>query len=369
MVFLIYGHSTPFIVYWVMKVRDARVMAKEWIGQEAVKWAGFQGAVFHGSINWLSEDADIPASSDVDILVVLDNHPPQTSGKNPPPSLQGKSLYRNLLLEVSWIAAGEVQTPEQLLVRYPLAASFKSENILSDPTGRLTTIGRAITAKYTDPYWIEQRCRDASANVQRFMDQLDKAQPLHDQVTSWLFAKGALTHILLTAGLKNPTVRKRYVNTRQLLATYNALDLYERLLALSGFSQLSVQDVERHLTALTDVYDTAATFIRTPYRFAADISQAARPVVIDGSRELIDAGFHREAMFWIVATFCRCRHVLQQDASLEVRNLYEEAFTQLLVELNILTFTDRQLGNQQVRAILPEIEEMAQTIIRHITLR
>jgi len=339
-----------------MKVRDARVIAKEWIGQESVKWDGFQGAVFHGSINWLSDDANISASSDVDMLIVVDV---------PPRQLPGKRIYRNLLLEASWITAAEVQTPEQLLARYPLAASFKKENILLDPTGRLSTIGREVTTKYADPYWIEQRCRDAAANAQQFMQQLNEAQPLHDQVTSWLFARGVLTHILLTAGLKNPTVRKRYVDTRQLLATYNALDLYDRLLALSGFTRLSVQDVERHLTVLTDVYDTAAAVIRTPYRFAADISRAARPIVIDGSRELIDAGFHREAMFWIVATFCRCRHILQQDAPSEVLPHYEEAFTQLLRELNIFTFIDRQHGNQQVRDILPEIEGMAKTIIRH----
>ena len=35
------------------------------------------------------------------------------------------------------------------------------------------------------------------------------------------------------------------------------------------------------------------------------ITPAARPIAIDGSRELIEAGAHREAVFWIVATFAR----------------------------------------------------------------
>ena len=37
----------------------------------------------------------------------------------------------------------------------------------------------------------------------------------------------------------------------------------------------------------------AKAVVRTPYRFAADISDSARPVAIDGSRELIERGYHR----------------------------------------------------------------------------
>jgi hypothetical protein len=58
-------------------------------------------------------------------------------------------------------------------------------------------------------------------------------------VTAWLFATGVTTHVLLVAGLKNPTVRQRYVATRELLADYGRVDFYETLLELLGCAQMS----------------------------------------------------------------------------------------------------------------------------------
>jgi hypothetical protein len=58
------------------------------------------------------------------------------------------------------------------------------------------------------------------------------------------------------------------------------------------------------------VFDTAKAVIKTPFSFASDISDAAGPIAIDGSRELIERGLHREAVFWIVVTYSRCQKVL-----------------------------------------------------------
>src|SRR4029077_5089804 len=97
----------------------------------------------------------------------------------------------------------------------------------------------------------------------------------------------------------------RYVVARELLANYGELDFYERLLDLLGCAQISRTRVVHHLSALPKVFDTAKTVIKTPFSFASDISDLARPIAIDGSRELIERGLHREAAFWIVVTYSR----------------------------------------------------------------
>jgi hypothetical protein len=121
--------------------------------------------------------------------------------------------------------------------------------------------------------------------------------------------------------------------------------------------------VERHLTTLTEAFDMASAVIKTPYRFATDISRIARPITIDGSYELIRTGFHREAMFWIIATHCRCQHVLCQDAPRSIQQQHNEQFSRLLQELGIATFKDREQSNSEALIFLSEVRSMAEKIM------
>ena len=58
----------------------------------------------------------------------------------------------------------------------------------------------------------------------------DGTKSLAERAQGWVFPTGIMTHVLLVAGLRNPTVRRRYETTRDLLAEHNRLDLHERLL-------------------------------------------------------------------------------------------------------------------------------------------
>ena len=51
----------------------------------------------------------------------------------------------------------------------------------------------------------------------------------------------------------------------------------------------------------------------TRFLFSGDITPQARGVAIGGSQALIDRGDHRDAMFWIVATFARCHAILAAE--------------------------------------------------------
>ena len=66
--------------------------------------------------------------------------------------------------------------------------------------------------------------------------------------------------------------------------------------------------------------------------FAADLTPAARPVAIDGSRELVDGGNHREAVFWVVATAARCQAALNALAPALAAER-ERAFRALVADL------------------------------------
>jgi hypothetical protein len=335
-------------------VRQAKEAARQWVLEEGARIAGFQGAYLAGSITWLLDDAVLPASSDVDIFVVL---------ADPPATKLGKFIYRDILLEVSYLPPDQLQSSEMILGHFQLAAGFRTLNIILDPAGQLTKLQAAVATEYAKRRWVYTRCTHVEAKVLGFFEALHEAQPFHDQVAAWLFGTSLTTHILLMAGLKHPTVRRRYRAAQELLADYDHLDFYERLLELLGCAHMNRTRVEQHLVALTEAFDVATVLIKTPYRFASDVSAAGRPIALDGSQELIEQGYPREAIFYMVATYSRCQHVLYHDAPPEIQAHLSIGYRQLLSDLGITSFADLRQRGAQVKAFLPRVWEVAEAIM------
>jgi hypothetical protein len=338
-----------------MLVKQARAVARRWVSDEATKVPGFSGAFFAGSINELPDDDAFPATSDVDVMVVL-------AGPDPPKK-PGKLRYHDALLEISYVPEDQLRSPDQVLGHYHLAGNFRTPGIILDPSGRLTRLQMAVAGEYARRRWVSRRCEHARASVLRHLQSLNEAEPFHDQVTAWLFATGVTTQLLLVAGLKNPTVRRRYLAAQQLLAEYGRSAFYETLVALLGCAQMSRARAEHHLGALADVFDTAKTRVETRFFFASDISDVARPIAIDGSRELIERGHHREAVFWIVATYARCLKVLYHDAPAAMTDSYGHGFRHLLGDLGIASSADLRRRSEQVERFLPRLCEVAEAIM------
>jgi hypothetical protein len=339
----------------IMVVKHAKDIARQWVIEEASKVPGFYGAYYAGSVNWLPDDAALPATSDVDVWVVY-AHP------NPPDKL-GKFIYRDVMLEVSYQPSDQLQSPDLVLGDYHMAGCFRTPSIILDPSGQLTKLQAAVSRDYGKRQWVYKRCEDAMKRVLRNLQRVNESEPFHDQVAAWLFANGVMTHVLLVAGLKNPTVRRRYMAAQELMADYGHLDFYETLLSMLGCARMGRARVEHHLAALTDAFDVAKVVIKTPYRFAADISDIARPVAIDGSRELIEGGYHREAIFWMVATYSRCQHVLCHDAPAEMQDRSSVGYRRLVGDLGITSFADLQQRGEQVKGLLPHVWEVAEAIM------
>jgi hypothetical protein len=208
---------------------------------------------------------------------------------------------------------------------------------------------------YVGVYWWSYAARDFGA--------LSQNLPWHDQAVIWLFGTAAATIVMLSAGLRNPTVRTRYLAARQLLADHGLSDEYESLLDDLGCAGLRRETVERHLDALEDVFDVAASVGTTPFFFSSDISAIARPIGIDGSRDLIERGFHHEAVFWIVATYARCQTILYHDAPGELHDRFDEGFRALLGDLGVRSSADILERGRQVEESKARIWAVAEAIM------
>ncbi len=337
-----------------MTIGLAKAAARAWVLTEAGTDPAITGAFFHGSIVTMSDDAPLSATSDVDVMVVRRQGDP---GVRP-----GKFVHGGALLEVSYLTEEQIRSPQDILGQYQLAGSFRTPGIILDPTGHLTAVQAVVGRDFAQREWVRRRCEHAQAKVLNgFPLRDDDLWP--SQNNAWLFPAGVTTHGLLVAGLRNPTVRRRYQTTRELLADYGELGIYGTLLDLLGATDLSPERASHHFATMTDAFDAAQRVIRSPFFFAADISDAGRPVAIDGSAEMIADGAHREAMFWVAVTWSRCLQVLQTDgAGVDIAS-YEQAYGDLLADLGIATVADIRERRTAIGAALPAIWAVADRIM------
>lgn len=336
-----------------MRVGEAKGVAERWVSGVASGLPGFAGAYVHGGVAWLPDAAELPATSDLDVMVVLDG---------PAPGIKlGKLSVEGVLLDVSYLPRDAVRTAEQVLGQHQLAGSLAGSRLMADPTGELAPLQAAVSAGYPLRRWVRRRVEQAREKVLTGFP-LREEDPLPNQVTACAFSAGGLAHVLLVAALRNPTVRTRYVTAREVLAAYGHGDLYPALLELQGGRDMSPAQVARHLDAVELAFDATSRVVRTPVFYATDISAAARPIAIDGSRELIARGEHREAIFWVVATACRCRSILAADAPDELP-LHAAAFESLLADLGVATPADRRRRRSETEGLLPAVWDVAEAIM------
>ncbi|NRF95353.1 hypothetical protein HQN89_31240 [Paenibacillus frigoriresistens] len=337
-----------------MRVGSARIAAADWVMQNASRDVGFQGAYFSGSSIGLPDDSEMSPASDIDVVVV-------TAQAETPLKL-GKFVYRDTLIEVTYLSWNQLASVEEVLTSYHLAGSFRVDTIITDPTGRLSALQTEVSNHFAERVWVRRRCENALQKIENGLRSIDTSAPLHDQVMAWLFSTGVTTHVLLVAALRNPTVRLRYLAVRNVLKEYNLINFYPALLSLLGCAHLTPQRVEHHIDELARTFDTAAAESKTPFFFSTDISAASRPIAINGSRELIRAGNHCEAIFWIVATFARCHKILAIDAP-DLQLALAPAFDAIVTDLGITSTGSLIRRTEEVIQFLPRLRETTEVLL------
>ncbi|MFJ9746569.1 hypothetical protein [Streptomyces chartreusis] len=337
-----------------MKIDEARAAARDWVHQVGRGTEGYLGAYLSGSTTALPGDSELPVGTDVDIMLVT---------RQPPSGLKlGKFLHNDALLEVTYLAHEAIAPVDRALENHHLAHGLDRGLILDDPTGELRRLHQGVAARFAEPDQVRRRCAGLRDKIDNALGTLAAREPWYDQVTNWLFPTGITTHVLLVAGLRNPTVRLRYLRARQLLTELGLADHYPALLRQLGCEELTGLRAAHHVDRLAVTFDATAEVARTPFFFSSDITPAARPISIDASRELVRRGDQREIVFWLVATFARCHKILAADAPA----LHEEltpAFSDLLVDLGIRDSEDLRRRGQSTREYLPELWKVTEDVL------
>jgi hypothetical protein len=250
-------------------VSEARALAARWVAEHAAGTPGFAGALLGGSAAWSPAHAELPASSDVDVMVVTDDQ----------------------------------------------AGLLRPGTVLADPSGRLARLQAATATDYPRRAWVRRRCRDAEQRILAGLERLDPSAPLPTQVLAWLFPTGVTTHVLLTAGLRNRPCG---------CATWPPGRCWPTTAGRGS--------------------------TRSCWPCSAGPSCPA-----NGSS-------HREAVFWIAATYARCLAILAGDAPGAAPG-HTPGFEELLGDLGIASPADLGRRAGEVRGFLPRLGRVAEAIL------
>ena len=335
-----------------------KAIARAWVNGYAVKTRGYQGAFFTGSVCDVGDSDQMSEFSDVDLVMVWEKTP-----ENIP---RGKLLYDGVIFDISHITFDDLGTHGSILSNYHRAYHFSRENVLHDPTGRLSLLQNMVSAEFAHPEWIRKRIDDAVRHDNNYLDRCqelyESSAPLSNQAGIAAFAAGIMVHVILAAALRNPTVRKRYVAARSVLSDRGNIGYYQRLLDFLGCRDMSKPHVIAHLASLGETFDAAVEYFSTPYMFASDIGSAGRTIAIGGSQDLINRGLHREAVFYMVATYSRCLHVLRVDAPERVFVRHEANLRKFLSDLGLGSKDQRLQRVEEIRSELPTLTVAAEGI-------
>lgn len=335
-------------------VGEARNAARDWIAANSHAFTGYRGAYLAGSTCWLPVETPLTPGTDTDVMLVVGDETAKP----------GKFLHAGVLLEVSLVTQTEIRSPDAILADYHLAPSFQGGAILDDPTGELTSLQRCVHAHYAERAWVNRRLDMVQHRIAAGLAALRPDAPFHQQVMGWVFPTGVMAHLFLVAALRNPTVRKRYVAAKDVLTGYGFADRYPPLLDLLGCATTPRETVRHALNALADVFDATSVVISpaSPLPYATDLHSESRSIAIDGMQKLIEEGFHREAVFWIVVTWTRCLTALATDAADRLPR-WQPAFHDLVGELGITSFADLHRRADVVKAQLPAWRALADEIV------
>jgi hypothetical protein len=337
-----------------VRASEAQQLAKRWIKEHRETIPGYRGAYLAGSLCWLDDEDLVSTFSDIDIHLIVDDAELRAK--------PGKFEYRGALLEVSIEPRSLIDDPESTLGTSAVAASIARHKILDDPECLLRPAFDWIAAEYPREHRAIERMDAIQASIARRVTSIDDSAPFHDQAM-WVFPAGVTTHLLLTAGLGNPTVRRRFVETRRLLEAYGEPEVLDRLLHFVGSDAVTPEMARHHFQNLVPVYDATAALGDTGSRWVSDVSADARRISIGGTRELLDQGYHRETMWWIVATFTRCLNVIATTENDALFRQADAAFRSLMDDLGLTSVDELRARADEIVAALPAIREVADRIL------
>lgn len=337
-----------------MKVGQVIELAKEWVELEGRRTPGFHGAHLMGSIVAMPRDTPFTTYRDVDLSVVV----PDGSGR------ENLDLpYKGLILEVSFHGLEKYGSPEAVLINPSLAPHLAVDSILSDPTGELQALHKAVARDYARRRWVLARCEHEKDRFSHCLAAMRQADECAELAIHLLVAFVYVTGIIAVACLRQPTNRRSLILMQELLAPQDRMDPCEEALRVLGSACMTRPQVEAYVDETMRSFDRAAQVHCTRILGGFKLRPHVRPYVMAGAREMIREGHHREAMWWICWFHGLANAGIQNDAPDDEKAQYQVTYDRLLESLGLSAPEDSAARVEQVSVLSEKVFQVADEIV------
>jgi hypothetical protein len=332
---------------------EAKGIAREWVAVNADDWPGLRAAHLVGGITAMEDDALFPITKDIDMHLIFENDSALVQQHGPMPNIL-EAQVAGLAIEAGLKLVRDYENAAAILGNPELAFHFTVESSIYDPDGWLSDLSREVIPRYADREWVDARFEHeirgqggAFALRPLAQEMLGPSGELSMLGYSSTFLAGAFS----VAALRAPKIGGRvFVTIQDYLAELDRLDLHERLLAIFGLDRMSLPEAQALLEETGLFFDLALLRKQRPHPFDHKLHAHMRPYLIDSCQRMIDEGFHRESVAWMIPFLLAATDILSIDGT--------ELEQQWAAERQERFLEERRFGIPEMRDV--RFAEMAQ---------
>ncbi len=340
-----------------MTVAETIAVVREWFERHGRYMRGCRAAHLMGGITALPHDAPFATYRDVDIAIITSEEP-----KDAEDLLEVS--YRNLIIEGGFYRPDRYHSAEGLLASPELAPHLAVDSVLYDPEGLLAGVQPIVAREYPRRRWVMARCEWEKRDALQMLDQLEHVESLDDyMLTLYMLVGSSLCGLLAVASLQVPTNRRCLANARELLRQAGRPELHDALLDLLGHANINRQEVDAWWEPAGAMFDRAVAVKRSPSPFGFKLHAHIRPYLVEGTRELIEGGFHREAMWVFGIAYLMCNAAIQNDGNVDEKPYYQARYHKILGSLATDTLAGRQARALRARRLADELFVVADELV------
>jgi hypothetical protein len=299
-----------------MDVGQAKERAREWVESNQSRWPGLRAAHLVGGITSMPDDAPFPATKDLDVHLIFAEDSPMLHYQGPFAN-NIEELHDGLQMEAGIRTETEYASPEAVLANPEIAYHLTTECVLFDPEGVLAGLREPVRRDFALRRWVEARVEAERLGSDAIYEIMPMAREMAAgagvfNIIGWSTTR--LSAALHDALLLPPRVGgKMLILLRGLLADQHRLDLYEPVLATLGLDAATPEKAQRHLDEAAEAFDLAVDIRKSPHPFQHKMHAHLRPYFVDSCQEMIDQGFHREALVWCTPFAIAAMQIILMD--------------------------------------------------------
>lgn len=338
-----------------MLVKEAKAIAREWVAKHFQSVDGGIGAVLAGSINYRQDSAVWPDGSDIDIWLYR-------SGRCTPGPM--KFGYRGVIVEPSMHSSDCFDDIEAILGHPHESPHLVRGEILADPRGAIAKLRLAIEPEFPKLKWVRRRMDWVAENASRKLAISAKAKPgsYVEPLLQLVLGIRNIVAMAPIATLENPTMRRCMVVARDILSRHGHDGLSDELLDILCGRDMTPEEVRAYIPSMMELYRQATTVAKTPFWARFELDPAAESMFRIAAQDMIEAGDHREAVFFVLFVHYFSHQAIQNDGTDQEKAASRELLSRTLATVGILDMAEMNRRSLRAAALLPAYREACETI-------